>query len=173
MSEETPGRRIVEPSRHVIADSPTNPGNPLPVLHYRQAVDTAGDLTQSFSHLFAANRWLGAWTGSLYDFDHVHPDAFEVLGIVRGAGSVVCGGPSGTRVDVSPGDVVVIPAGAAHRAEPGPLVVVGAYFEDARPDTIRVREGEQLAVAEQASNVAAPDMDPVYGAGGPLERIYE
>lgn len=173
MSEDAAGPRQVEPTRYVIADSPTNPGNPLPVLHYRQAANPSGELTAWFGTLFAAHRWLGAWTGELYDFDHVHPDAFEVLGVVRGEGSVVCGGSQGTAVDVSPGDVVVIPAGVVHRAQPGSLTVVGAYFEDARPGTVRIGSRDRLALAEQAANVAAPDMDPLYGDEGPLERIYE
>ncbi|SER72343.1 Uncharacterized protein YjlB [Propionibacterium cyclohexanicum] len=172
MSEQTPQSRIVEPTKHVIADSPTNPGNSVPVLHYRQAVQSTGDLTVEFDQLFTRHRWLGAWTAQLYDVDHVHPDAFEVLGIVRGEGVVVCGGVPGTGIDVAPGDVLVIPAGVTHRSGAGPLTVVGAYFEDARPSTVKVAGSDTVMMAEQAANVPAPDMDPIFGDNGPLERIY-
>jgi len=73
------------------------------------------------------------------------------------------GGEEGTVVTARAGDVVVLPAGTAHKklAARGALGIVGAYPEASRPDTHRGTPAKDF-FAE------LPACDPVHGAGGPL-----
>ena len=64
---------------------------------------------------FAARRWSNAWRNGIYPFHHFHSIAHEVLGIATGEVRVMFGGSAGQELMVQAGDVVVIPAGVAHR----------------------------------------------------------
>jgi uncharacterized protein YjlB len=124
--------------------------------------------------LFARNGWLGAWVDGIFPFHHFHSIAHEVLGIVAGTAAVVLGGPGGRRVEVAPGDVLVLPAGTGHcnAGSSADLLVVGAYPNGMRYD---LRRGDPAERDEVLANIAAvplPDTDPVHGAGGPLAEIW-
>jgi uncharacterized protein YjlB len=123
---------------------------------------------------FAANDWLGAWRDGIFSFHHFHSTAHEVLAIVAGSARVTLGGPNGRTVDVSPGDVLVLPAGTGHRnaGASGDLLVVGAYPDGMDWD---VRRGDPAEYEEAQRNIAAvplPRTDPVFGAEGPLRRLW-
>ena len=101
------------------------PNSPLPVILYHGVVEAHDAAT--CEELFAWHGWLGAWRNGIYDFHHFHSTTHEVLGIVRGRASVMLGGPSGRRFELSAGDVAVLPAGTGHRnvGSSDDLLVVG------------------------------------------------
>lgn len=71
---------------------------------------------------------------------------------------------------MSRGDVVVIPAGVAHKnlgASPG-FALVGAYPAGQLWDMMYGKPGERPRADENIARVPLPEADPVYGAGGPL-----
>ena len=106
------------------------PNNPrLPLIVYRGALETGGDTAASCVALFARNGWTGAWKNGVYSHHHYHSSAHEVLGIAAGRVRVRLGGEGGQTVELRAGDVVVIPAGVAHKHEGAStdLIVVGAY----------------------------------------------
>ena len=150
----------------------TYPNNPrLPVLVYQGAVALpAADPAATFETLFAAHGWGGSWRNGVYSFHHYHSTAHEVLGVYGGEAEVQLGGPQGIVQRVRQGDVVVIPAGVAHRnLESSPdFGVVGAYPRGQRPDMCAGEEGERPGSDDNIARVSQPEMDPVYGAGGPL-----
>ena len=80
-----------------------------------------------------------AWRNGIYAHHHYHSTAHEVLGIVAGSVRVRLGGESGKTVELRAGDVVVIPAGVAHKSEGASpdLLVVGAYPGGKSPDMCR------------------------------------
>ena len=92
-----------------------------------------------------------------------------------GSASITFGGPEGETVEVSSGDVVVIPAGVGHRNEgsSGDFSVVGAYPPGQENYDLRSsEEGERPEALENIRNVALPETDPLYGARGPLVQRW-
>ena len=100
-----------------IAGTPVFPNNPsLPLLVYPGALPEIGPRpAAAFEARFRANRWGNSWRNGVYDVHHYHSTAHEVLGVCGGSARVAFGGEGGVELEVRAGDVVVIPAGVAHR----------------------------------------------------------
>jgi len=103
---------------------------------------------------------------------HYHSTAHEVLGITAGSVRVRLGGESGRTVEVRAGDVVIIPAGVAHKNEGASpdLIVVGAYPEGKSPDMCRPSTQDRERVLRNISRVPLPAFDPVTGKAGPTPQ---
>jgi uncharacterized protein YjlB len=80
------------------------------------------------------------------------------------------GGENGPLVDVTLGDVVLIPAGVGHKnlGSSRDLLVVGAYPPGQRWDLCRGTPAERPWALENIARVPLPKLDPVYGSAGPL-----
>jgi uncharacterized protein YjlB len=157
--------------RRLFDDDGTVPNNSrVPLVVYRGALDTGRDAAAACEALFAQNGWSGGWRGGVYPYHHYHSTAHEALGIVAGSARVRFGGDDGEVVEVRAGDVVVIPAGVAHKGEAASpdLLIVGAYPGGKGPD-MRVpgNSDRQQAIANIAA-VPLPQTDPVGGAEGPI-----
>jgi uncharacterized protein YjlB len=156
---------------HFFADDRRVPNNPsLPLIVYRGVVETGARAAAAWEALFAENGWSGGWHNGIYAHHHYHSTAHEVLGIVTGSVRVRLGGESGATVELHAGDVVVIPAGVAHKNEGASpdLLVVGAYPGGKGPDMKSPGARERERVLSNIGSVALPDCDPVYGRSGPL-----
>jgi uncharacterized protein YjlB len=153
------------------ADDGRFPNSALPLLVYRGALppDPA-----AMERAFAANGWSNAWRDGIFDYHHFHSIAHEVLGIAAGEAQVAFGGPSGREVALRAGDVVVIPAGVAHRnmGQSADLLVVGAYPGGADYDIRRGDPAEHAAAVRAITGVRVPASDPVSGREGPLRRLW-
>jgi len=160
---------------HFFADDGIVPNNPrLPLVVYRGALDTGPDAALACETLFAGNGWSGGWRGGVYPYHHYHSTAHEALGIVAGSAKVRLGGDSGTVVDLQPGDVVVIPAGVAHKGEAASpdLLIVGAYPGGRGPDMRVPGKGDRERALANIAAVPPPATDPVCGAVGPLTESW-
>jgi len=164
--------RSPEVQTRQFADDGTFPNHPvLPVLILRQAVSTeVGDLAQTFERVFGAHDWQGQWRDGIFSYHHYHSTAHEVLGVAAGSAHVQLGGPNGDAFDVEAGDVLVLPAGVAHKnlGAARDFLVVGAYPEGQDWDLLRGRPGERPEADRNIEQVPLPDRDPVYGEEGPL-----
>jgi uncharacterized protein YjlB len=111
----------------------------LPLVVYRGALAEGGDRAAACERLFAQHGWPDAWRNGIYGQHHYHSTAHEVLGIAAGSARVKLGGEGGQTVELRAGDVVVIPAGVAHKREAASadLLVIGAYPRGQRPDLCR------------------------------------
>jgi uncharacterized protein YjlB len=148
------------------------PNSALPVLVYR-GLHLAGGAAEA-ERAFAANDWRGAWRSGIFPFHHFHSTAHEVLAIVGGRASVVLGGPGGETLEVSRGDVLVLPSGTGHcnAGASADLLVVGAYPGGMSWD---LRRGDPAEYDEVRANIAAvplPATDPVGGADGALPSLW-
>jgi uncharacterized protein YjlB len=155
----------------------------LPVLLYRGAfgaprivgVQAAGEAAaRTIEKTFALHRWSGGWRDGIYDYHHYHSTAHEVLGCFSGRATVQLGGPHGPHVVLATGDVLVLPAGAAHKrvTASSDFRVVGAY-ERGRSYDMQLGDPDARRSSEQRMReVPAPEFDPVYGDGGPLLRAW-
>jgi uncharacterized protein YjlB len=160
-----------------LAENGEIPNNPeLPLLVYRAALPPGEDPAAACEALFRRHGWGGGWRDGVYSYHHYHATAHEALGIVRGEARLRFGGEGGPVVAVRAGDVVVVPAGVAHKNEgaSGDLLVVGAY-PDGRdePDMCTGRPGEIERARTRIAGVARPAADPVFGAGGPLLKEWD
>ena len=139
----------------------------LPLTVYRTVFVAAGaNAEQIIEAHFARNNWSNAWVNGIYDFQHYHATAHEVLGIARGWADVQFGGANGPVLHVFAGDAVLIPAGVAHCriASSHDLSVVGAYPGGTDYDLCRATAAERTNALPRIANVAKPSQDPVTGA---------
>lgn len=148
----------------------------LPLLIYRDVLALRGkDPAADCEALFARHKWGNSWRNGIYNYHHFHATTHEVLGIVRGRANVRFGGEQGVLLEVSAGDVVVIPAGVGHKNEgsSADLQVVGAYPENHEPDICTGDGSERQRALAALAHVPLPDADPVFGAKGPLFQRWQ
>jgi len=131
-------------------------------------------LASTLEARFAANGWTSSWRNGLYGFHHYHSTAHEVLGVYSGQVRVLLGGEHGQSFALSAGDVLVIPAGVAHKNEEqsGDFRVVGAYPEGTSYDMQYGEPGERPTSDQNIQRVPLPSGDPVAGREGPLVRLW-
>jgi uncharacterized protein YjlB len=154
----------------VLSDAGNIPNNRLPLLLYRKVIETAEPGPELFENLFRAHDWRGSWRNGIYDYHHYHSTSHEVLGVFSGSAKVQLGGENGIVYEVHPGDVLVIPAGVAHKnlGSSKDFGVVGAYPEGMDWDMNYGKPGERPHVDQNIAKVPLPKTDPVCGANGPL-----
>jgi uncharacterized protein YjlB len=169
--------RRIEPATWLFADDGLVPNNPtLPLVVYRGAIDVAQerDPAALFETTFARNDWAQSWRNGIYPFVHYHSMCHEVLGIARGRARVRFGGALGEELDVNVGDVAILPAGTGHQrlAASHDLLVVGAYPPQGTYDLCRATPHDHVRARGSVPMVARPQTDPLYGADGPLMRLW-
>jgi uncharacterized protein YjlB len=155
---------------HRFGDDGTVPNNPSPLVVYRGVLAEGGDRAAACEAMFARNGWPGAWRNGIYGHHHYHSTAHEVLGIAAGDARVRLGGDNGKTVELRTGDVVVIPAGVAHKREAASadLLVIGSYPRGQSPDHCRAEAGAHDEAQGRIATVPLPAADPVTGQAEPL-----
>ena len=152
------------------------PNHPqLPVMIWQGVVPgDAGDDT--IKALFEHNGWRRVWTWKVYDFQHFHPNAHEVLCVTMGSARIQLGGSNGPIVDVRAGDATVLPAGTGHCSisASDDFAICGGYPPD-QVDRVILEEGEISLEEAQAAvaRVSLPTTDPFFGKGGPLISTWQ
>jgi uncharacterized protein YjlB len=150
------------------------PNNPtLPVVVHHDVLEIVDD-PAACERLFRSRGWGGTWRNGIFPFHHFHSNAHEALGIVSGSAQVTLGGPDGETLEVSAGDVLVLPAGTGHKREDGGsgLLVIGAYPQGQENYDLRRGDPEKLAEARRkVAAVVLPDADPVLGTDGGLRSV--
>ncbi len=155
----------------VLRDDGVFPNSRLPLLIYRNAVTVPeDDPAGAFEQVFAANGWKRSWRNGIYPYHHYHSTAHEVLGIYAGSARVQLGGDGGIVREVHAGDVIIIPAGVAHKNldSTDDFGVVGAYPDGRDWDLNYGKPGERPQTDRNIARVPLPKADPVYGDEGPL-----
>jgi uncharacterized protein YjlB len=156
----------------VLAGDGTFPNNEaLPVLVYGQAVRrSVRSVAVTVDRVFGANDWTGAWRNGIFSYHHYHSTTHEMLGVTAGTATVQLGGPDGWTLDMEAGDVLVLPAGVAHKnlgSDPD-FQVVGAYPDGQSWDLRWGEPGDRPEADRNIKQVPLPSRDPLYGADGPL-----
>lgn len=154
------------------------PNNSLPVLYYEDALNDA--LEDNFDakdvlELFENNGYTHGWTGIIEDRHHFHSNAHEALAITKGEVTVQIGGQNGEMRTLRQGDVVLVPAGVAHKRLDGSenFEVVGAYPSNG--DNFDMHYGDASdyeAIKENISKVERPLTDPVTGNPGDMDENW-
>lgn len=165
------------PIVQVFADDGRFPNNEkLPLVLYQNAVKLPQqDPAATFEAIFHANEWSGSWRNGIYPYHHYHSTAHEVLGISRGEASVRLGGDdNGQTFEVRAGDVIIIPAGVAHKnlGSSPDFQVVGAYPQGQKWDMNYGKPGERPQAERNIAQVPLPKTDPIYGKDGRLAKYW-
>lgn len=152
------------------------PNNPdLPLLLYRQVFPAGNELEKQFRKAFGENNWAGIWTNGVFGYHHYHSTAHEVLGVAAGSATLIFGGPGGQEVEVTAGDMVVLPAGTGHcrkQASSG-FSVVGAYPKGQQDYDICTETDDVAEKVKHIAKVPLPQTDPIAGKQGPLLQHWQ
>jgi uncharacterized protein YjlB len=166
----------IEPMPIVFEDDGLVPNNPMPFLVYKGAVALDhGHPEATIERLFGANGWGAMWRNGVYDFLHYHATVHEVLGIARGHARVRFGGDHGRELEISAGDVAILPAGTGHQclSASDDFSVVGAYPPGPPMDLQRPTPENHAKALKTIPQVKLPKTDPVMGADGPLVKLWK
>lgn len=143
-----------------------------PLLIYYSCFPTLTSASAIESHL-PSNNITPQWRYTMYSTSHYHSTTHEILCIVSGRAKLLFGGeknPGKVKAEVSVGDVVVVPAGVAHRLledVEGGFEMVGSYPKGCSWDMCYGEEGEEMK-ARAVEDVKWLEKDPMYGNDGPV-----
>ncbi len=165
------------PIIHKFADDGRIPNNPaLPLVLYRGGVDLAGspDPEKMIEKTFGANGWGDMWRNGIFPYPHYHSMIHEVMGVARGRATVRFGGENGEEIEITAGDVVVLPAGTGHQClwHSPDLVVIGAYPPSGKYNLCRASKAERTKALVSIRKVPLPATDPAFGPEGPLLSLW-
>ncbi|KAL9086625.1 MAG: hypothetical protein Q9165_007068 [Trypethelium subeluteriae] len=156
----------VEPEKFYVRPTPHVPNSKLPILVYRDVLqDTSPETILS---TIEPNGWLKGGQFKTYPVPHFHCLAHECYGIIKGSSTYLLGkspldpetdehgNSNGILLHVKVGDVFA------------PLI--GEYRYDMNWGKESPEETTKLA--QQAATTPVPELDPLYGLGGPLPEIW-
>jgi len=162
--------------RHIFTEDSGFPNNGLlPVLLYKEALHGIKKHdTETVKEILESNSWTTSWINNIFDYHHYHSIAHEVLVVLMGMARVQFGGPNGITLSIEKGDVVIIPAGVAHKKveEADGFSCLGAYPDGQQYDMNYGHAGERPKTDENIRNVPLPTNDPIYGNDGPLIKNW-
>ncbi|WP_370898447.1 cupin domain-containing protein [Chryseobacterium gossypii] len=164
------------PEEYFFGDDGIIPNSRYPLLVYRDAFTGRGDKGADWlESKFRENSWYNSWRWGIYPFHHYHSNTHEVLGVFQGSAELHLGGPQGKKLSVAAGDIMVIPAGVAHKclSASDDFTVVGAYPNGAEPDLIKENEMKHDLSLTNIAEVQIPSSDPLLGKTGGLIKIWK
>lgn len=164
----------MKPTTFSFEDDGIIPNSKYPVLIYEDFFSERGDAgAEWLEKKFAENNWTNSWRNGVYNYHHYHSNTHEVLGVYEGTAVLQLGGEEGEKLQVSAGDVIVIPAGVAHKNLGSEnFKVVGAYPEGKAHDMNTGKEDERPEADKNIAAVPIPEYDPVEGKEGDLKLIW-
>ena len=118
--------------------------------------------------VFKENNWSNSWRNGIYTYNHYHSITHEVLGVYSGDCHILLGGHSGIQILIEKGDVLIIPAGVAHKNIGCSIdfKCVGAYPNGKDFDINLGKSGERPGTDKNIRKVPVPKKDPIYGKEG-------
>ena len=166
----------IKPLTFLFEDDGLVPNNPLPFLVYKDAVDVDNEHPEkTMEGLFGANGWGEMWRNGVFDYLHYHATVHEALGVARGHARVQFGGKNGKAIDISAGDVAILPAGTGHQciSHSGDFCVIGAYPPGPKMHVTLPTPENHAKALKTIPQVKLPKSDPVLGENGPLVKLWK
>jgi uncharacterized protein YjlB len=166
----------IKPRTYVFEDDGLIPNSVLPLVLYRDAIDTViGDPEGTIEHVFRSNGWGGLWRNGIYDYQHYHATVHEVLGVARGHALVLFGGERGAAIQLSAGDVAILPAGTGHKClfASHNFRVIGAYPPGPEMHVTLPTYDNHRKALQQIPAVPRPNTDPVFGRDSGLIALWK
>ncbi|KAF2154153.1 hypothetical protein K461DRAFT_123404 [Myriangium duriaei CBS 260.36] len=163
-------------SRHTIPAWKLTPNTSIvkkPLLVYHSAFSGSSASASAIeSHFSKVGAVVPQWRYTMYSTSHFHTTSHEVLGISSGSAKLCFGhedNPDRVIETVKKGDVVLVPAGTAHRLMEdidGGFEMVGCYPKGSNWDMCYGKSGEEDKI-KGIERLKWFEKDPVYGAEGP------
>lgn len=154
----------------VFEDDGATPNNRWPVIvHHRVPEAWAPDAAAALEGLLDAGGWPAQWRGGVFDFHHYHSNAHEVLAVAAGRARLRLGGQAGQDIEMSRGDVLILPAGTGHcrcEADTDFLLVAGYPPDQQDWDLCRSGQADIHAARQRIAKLPCPARDPVQGQDG-------
>ncbi|MBA3665735.1 MAG: cupin [Bacteroidetes bacterium] len=159
-----------------VNDNGIFPNNTLPVIIYKRVLNLPSLFaSNAIRKLFKDNNWSNSWKSGVFEYHHYHSITHEVLGICKGKTTLLLGGDSGAKIEVEKGDVIIIPAGVAHKnsGTEDQIICVGAYPEGKDYDMNYGHKSERPAADRKIAAVPMPTTDPVFGEKGGIMLYWK
>ncbi len=160
----------------IISENGNFPNNErFPVLLYKGVLELPDKNPEKvIEHIFGRNMWGNAWTNGIFNYHHYHSITHEVLGICSGTCIVALGGSDEKQYPLEKGDVLILPAGVAHKniSSSKDFKCVGAYPGGVSYEIKHGHPGEKAEAVKNIRKVPRPEKDPVYGKG-PLQKFWK
>lgn len=144
-----------------------------PLLIYHAAFPSSTSASAIEAHLQSISVVNPAWRYTMYSTSHFHSTSHEVLCISAGKAKLCFGhedNPERVEPVVEKGDVIVVPAGVAHRLLEdfaSGFEMVGSYPTGMDWDMCYGKEGDEEKV-KAIKELAWFERDPIYGEKGPV-----
>ena len=144
-----------------------------PLLIYRSAFHPGTSASAMESHLNTVGAVELQWRYTMYSASHFHSTTHEVLCVYAGEAKLCFGGednPKRVEPMVERGDVLVVPAGTAHRLMKdleGGFSMVGSYPKGKSFDMCYGKADEEEKV-KGIEKLGWFERDPIYGEEGPV-----
>jgi uncharacterized protein YjlB len=147
----------------------------LPLLIYKKPLTFSKTTTKEVQKFLETNHWKNSWVNGIYDYHHYHSNTHEALIIFSGTCNVQIGGPEGNTYEITEGDVVIFPAGVAHKSlsASNDFVCIGAYPFDNDYDMQYGLATEHPKVDKNINQIKLPEMDPIFGKDGLLLQYWK
>ncbi|MES2565873.1 MAG: cupin domain-containing protein [Bacteroidota bacterium] len=151
------------------------PNSQLLVIHYKKIIQLPFFFPGSYlKTLFKKNNWKNAWKSGIYNYHHYHSTTHEVMGVYKGKTTLQLGGKKGIKIKISTGDVLIIPAGVAHKnlGKENAVKCVGAYPNGKKYDIKVGDKNERSKSIKNIKKVKMPKKDPVFGKEGGIIKYW-
>lgn len=158
--------RRTNPDMFYFKDDGIFPNSKLPALVYSGLFRDDYDCCEQWlEDTFSGNQWRRALKNPLFGFPHYHSNTHEVLGVCEGSAFIELGGANGIKTEIVKGDVIVIPAGVAHRCvdHSKDFKVVGGYPGEVIPDVKTGLPEEREEALKNIASLDIPKFDPILG----------
>lgn len=163
-------------NHYLIKSNHRFPNSELPVILYKGILQVPSILPEFYiKKLFRKNGWYNSWNAGIFTYNHYHSITHEVLGFYKGETNLLLGGDNGIRVNVKKSDVLIIPAGVAHKnlGEEKDIQCIGAYPGGMDYDMNYGRASERPQTDKNIRAVPLPEKDPVLASMGEIQKHWK
>lgn len=161
--------------KYYIKDNGAFPNSVLPVVHYMGILHLPMFFpSRHILQLFQRNGWTNNWKDGIYTFHHYHSTTHEAMGVCKGQTTVRLGGEKGPEVVIGKGDVLIIPAGVAHKNMGGErqVICIGGYPGGREYDMNYGKPAERPQADANIAALPVPATDPVLGADKGVNKFW-
>lgn len=167
--------KTTHPEEYYINDDGVFPGSIFPVLFYRDVLKLPLLFpSAAISGIFGKHQWGNTWRSGIFTYRHYHSNTHKALGIVRGETVLELGTEQDVCLTIRKGDVIIIPAGVAHKnlGMENDVVCIGGYPGGILYNMKCGKAGERPEADKDIAAIPLPGNDPIFGKSGPLVHIW-